>query len=399
MTTSIYDKNGVISVQRLGVVLQDTDRLLWNTASTFNGDSLAIVEKTTLDTGFAQIFLYSPVLGWMISNYFSNADLPLITGLPRKEIMKMMFGWGSKSGVKTIRKISIEHGSADEHKALLWFFTSEKHIKHTKHWNEIPVQMIIVWEQFSGLRFNPIIDKWRTRKLSCYELIDETRDLIDLCKDILRMRKRLEITGECNEVDCILRGCTSTNQIRQIHNQLVERINLPGMHRKHQLAYPPPPLSGTEAIIPLSSYDALTNEGRIMSHCVASYEDDIVLRQVSYVFKVLYPERATLEIRRDSVESWDWYINSIKAVKNGAVSKKTVTFVEKWFEERKPRNILDYLAPTSKAISTYMADTSRRSYSKGHAPMWSFLFWNNLLSSITDEINTARWILTDSTRR
>ena len=171
------------------------------------------------------------------------------------------------------------------------------------------------------------------------------------------------------------------------------------MHRKHQLAYPPPPLSGTEAIIPLSSYDALTNEGRIMSHCVASYEDDIVLRQVSYVFKVLYPERATLEIRRDSVESWDWYINSIKAVKNGAVSKKTVTFVEKWFEERKPRNILDYLAPTSKAISTYMADTSRRSYSKGHAPMWSFLFWNNLLSSITDEINTARWILTDSTRR
>jgi len=396
MTTSIYDKDGVISVQRLGVVLQDTDRLLWNTASTFRGDSLAIVEKTTLDTGFAQIFLDSPVLGWMISNYFTNADLPLVTGLPRKEIMKMMFGWGSKSGVKTIRKISIDDGSAAEHNALLWFFTSEKHIEYTKHWKEIPVQMIIIWEQFSGLRFNPIIDKWRTRKpSSSHELRIEARDLISQCEDILRMRKNLEITDECNEIDCILRGCTFTSQIHYIHSQLVERINLPGMRWKPLFAFPPSPLSGTEAIIPLSSYDALMSEGRIMSHCIASYEDDIVVRKVSYMFKVLYPERATLEVRRDSVESWDWHINSIKAFKNGAVSSKTVTFVEEWFEERKPRNIYDYLSRSSKTISAYMEGIPRRPYSKGHAPLWSLLFWKNVVNSVSGEWEIMKWILSD----
>jgi hypothetical protein len=59
--------------------------------------------------------------------------------------------------------------------------------------------------------------------------------------------------------------------------------------------FPPPPVPGTNDIVPVESYPDLRREGRDQCNCVASYLPRILKGHV-YIYRVLAPERATLAI-------------------------------------------------------------------------------------------------------
>lgn len=95
--------------------------------------------------------------------------------------------------------------------------------------------------------------------------------------------------------------------------------------RPHE--FPPPPLPGTDDIIPLTSAAELRGEGSAQHNCVGSYGRR-VRSGSTYIYKVLRPERATLAISRGGGGSWK--IAELKAAKNRAVAPATKAAVSRW---------------------------------------------------------------------
>lgn len=91
--------------------------------------------------------------------------------------------------------------------------------------------------------------------------------------------------------------------------------------------FPPPPLPGTCDIVPLTSPDALREEGCAQQNCVGSYARRVRSGGI-YVYSVLRPERATLAIRRGP--DGFWRIAELKAEKNRSVSPLTKASVQRW---------------------------------------------------------------------
>lgn len=91
--------------------------------------------------------------------------------------------------------------------------------------------------------------------------------------------------------------------------------------------WPPPPFPGNSNILPITSYDMLAEEGRAMGHCVRSHWNSIV-RGSTYIYRVLWPERATLSIYTSG--GGIWHISQIKGPHNRRVGKETRRFAEQW---------------------------------------------------------------------
>jgi hypothetical protein len=97
--------------------------------------------------------------------------------------------------------------------------------------------------------------------------------------------------------------------------------------RKPVPGFQPPPVPGTEDIIPLISTAQLQAEGRSQNNCVGSYGRRVMSGSL-YIYKVLRPERATLAITKGS--GGCWRIAELEAAKNRAASKYTRATVERW---------------------------------------------------------------------
>lgn len=118
----------------------------------------------------------------------------------------------------------------------------------------------------------------------------------------------------------------SVKALRRVHDELAERPNLRANEELASIAIPPPPVAGTDAIVPLVSGAELLAEGREMHHCVASYIRRVAAGQV-YVYRVLAPERATLSLRSDRD---GWELEQIQGLANAPVEHETVLQVEAW---------------------------------------------------------------------
>lgn len=118
----------------------------------------------------------------------------------------------------------------------------------------------------------------------------------------------------------------SVKALRRVHDELSERLNRRANEELASIVIPPPPVAGTDVIVPLVSGAELLAEGREMHHCAASYIRPVAAGQV-YVYRVLAPERATLSLRRDRD---GWELEQIQGPANAPVEHETVQQVEAW---------------------------------------------------------------------
>jgi hypothetical protein len=91
-------------------------------------------------------------------------------------------------------------------------------------------------------------------------------------------------------------------------------------------AFPPPPIPSTETIVHVGTLDALLAEGQEMHHCVVAYAS-ACFAGTSAIFKVLAPERSTLELR---AADGRWAIAQLVLAHNQAVSPSTLVAVRAW---------------------------------------------------------------------
>lgn len=125
-------------------------------------------------------------------------------------------------------------------------------------------------------------------------------------------------------------ACATMEQVRRVHDrwsrQMNERATLTALGGKNE-DFPPPPIPGTDAIIPVRTAMELHMEGREMHHCVFCHLPEIQAGE-AYVYKVLAPERATLMIARS--RRGGYQIEEIRLACNAEPSQGTVKVVERW---------------------------------------------------------------------
>ncbi len=89
---------------------------------------------------------------------------------------------------------------------------------------------------------------------------------------------------------------------------------------------PRPPVPGSPDIQPLVDVATIQHEGVSMGHCAASYVPE-VYRGAAYLYRVLSPERATLELRP---EDGRWVRTQLKGRGNTEVDAATYRAVDAW---------------------------------------------------------------------
>jgi hypothetical protein len=92
--------------------------------------------------------------------------------------------------------------------------------------------------------------------------------------------------------------------------------------------FPPPPLPGTELVVPVTTHDALVEEGQTMHHCIRSYAARVASGAV-YVYRLLAPERATVAIVR---RAGNWELLDVRGRSNLVPAPPTWSAVHSWLE-------------------------------------------------------------------
>lgn len=124
-------------------------------------------------------------------------------------------------------------------------------------------------------------------------------------------------------------------QLGIVHEELSDELNR-GLYDFSKYTFPPPPFSGNDTIIPITTPEALQQEGRWMHHCVASYASEVARKKNIYIYRVLAPERATLAIAKTPR---GWEISQLRCLRNSDPSPETVSAAYEWLLEAQ-QNVL-----------------------------------------------------------
>jgi len=97
----------------------------------------------------------------------------------------------------------------------------------------------------------------------------------------------------------------SIRQLVRLHDYLVEHLDPEMLMREDERDYvfPTPPYAGTAAIVPLTSPEELFREGAEMHHCAAICSHRVATH-LAFLYRVMKPVRATLELARDDCGRW-----------------------------------------------------------------------------------------------
>jgi hypothetical protein len=121
-----------------------------------------------------------------------------------------------------------------------------------------------------------------------------------------------------------LRPIRRIERLDEIHQQ-VEADALK-LRRARGEAFPRPPFPGDDRVVPITTRAMLIEESRIQHNCADDYAAACAAGKLAF-YRVLFPERCTLSLRRDA-RGWD--VDQLKAACNRQASKGTWRFVRSW---------------------------------------------------------------------
>ncbi len=155
---------------------------------------------------------------------------------------------------------------------------------------------------------------------------DRTPRCAWMLKDVDRM---------CAALDIRPPRILTLDDIERIHDEMLE-----DMAEEEGLAdssledveFPAPPVPGNGKIIPITDAAMLREEGIVQKHCVWAYGRAVAIEKHTFIYRVLEPERATLELVRSRS---GWKVGQLKGFLNGNVSRETYLAVVNWLEAAK----------------------------------------------------------------
>ena len=245
------------------------------------------------------LFDHSPQLCWLLICYGHEQQLPhveiaaLFTS-PRVQILQAVTGINSKASVKALARVQLNKGTGQEYHVLRHFLLRRECLQPLMHWPQIPIQAL--W----ACRKYPLLLNGRSLKNYEFSASWSTAQLQRVMegeyrywRDALNVARLLDIS----DAQIALERCTHFTDVKILHDRWTDKVN----QRSYLVSdggtlFPTPPLAGNADIFPILSMEDLREEGRLMRHCVASYDRDVIAGKC-YLYRMLRPERATIEVR------------------------------------------------------------------------------------------------------
>lgn len=131
----------------------------------------------------------------------------------------------------------------------------------------------------------------------------------------------------------------SIANLKKLHEAMILKITKEEFQEDESI-YLQPPIYGNESILPIFKRSQLFEEGRLMHNCVYSYESEIQMG-ITYVYRVLKPERCTVSISYSYVDGW--VVEQVKGKYNRSVEKDTLESIQDWFENSERNLSREYL--------------------------------------------------------
>lgn len=280
----------------------------------------------------------APVLAYMLTYakvaYTPSSELKKLVGLPRRKISEIVGGHGTQSEVKFITKIKFGKISRKQlHKVNLLISNPMvlENLKYVslEHVDEILLDSLYSnWSLLSCSYYRRHIEKRYGKHVK--ERMDEVlwssyeNNMVSVTGDIHQVLKEFYRNHE-DEYIRTMRKCPTYASLNRfyyalLNNKAGHRIDMP---------FGPPPIPGTDNIIPIRTVDELFNEGFEMDHCAALYCREIKDGNF-YIYKICKPERATIGISID--EDRKYSIADIRLYNNKDPSDATVRIVEAWLK-------------------------------------------------------------------
>ncbi len=144
-------------------------------------------------------------------------------------------------------------------------------------------------------------------------------------------RRRREVRAQQRREQA-LREQQELQDRRQRARQIGERENrAPARRARSQVEIAPrfakPPIPGNTYISPITTHAELVREGRLQNNCVGTYGKQVASGQV-YIYRVTWPERATLSINRGP--DGNWRRSQLEKAGNHRAGPRTLQAVDEW---------------------------------------------------------------------
>lgn len=267
------------------------------------------------------LFASQPSLVWLILESAREADWPTdrvlaLFGEKRAKIVNVCIQ-GQKATLKTLTKIQSTRWGRREFE-LLKALPTLPHAAALNHLRVLDFRLLEFLVHFPKLIGCRLLAPYQT-DWPCWARFSELVGDTLLVATHLGLRNIFERIGACGTVQ----------DLAQLHNRLVFRLNQVELERAPLVEYPPPPLLGTPGIIPITNSKDLVLEGKTQHLCVGSYHRAICGGRY-YVYRIMKPERATLGLRIGYYGTLQ--IEQLKLSYNQPPSPETWIQVEDWLQ-------------------------------------------------------------------
>jgi len=236
-----------------------------------------------------ELFISHPNLFWLLlceakQEKWTEDKLVNVIGLPRKTILAECGLPATKASVRLLAKFNFERYDMTSRAIIKRVYTLKSYERLNHH------QMINLKLAKLMVRHPVLIRQTFIHSLKEDDWNDHISTTLN---DVFKLAGKLEQMNIIKDI-C---ACKSNSDLILLHDkltrQLYRRMEQQAYINKFNVDYSPPPLVGTDTIIPVTNGLDLIKEGKEQRNCVATYHNDIVKREY-YVYRVLAPERATL---------------------------------------------------------------------------------------------------------
>ena len=287
--------------------------------------------------GGRDLFDSNPVLLWLLLSWAENnkIDMTVIKeslDKKQKNILKLIYPNAQNKHVKLLKKLSFSAYNKKHISLVMALISMLNDFSQLGHCNTID-------NEIAELTSNLELSNNRERRLMNAILRyhqsggeKSIKDSMGTYKDCLNMQATLFPNSL---IPPFMEREYSIEELNQYHDKLVRDYNDPYINTSltnkfpEKCFYPKPFVPGNERIVHINNMADLYAEGRSMKHCIASYHHSI-LSEISCIYKVLHPQRATLELIRTN----GYYsISQVKLKSNKEPSIATMIHIRRWLED------------------------------------------------------------------
>lgn len=246
--------------------------------------------------------------------------------MKQRDILARSLGVGSASLVRLSQRIEISAGHWRDARLLQSAFFNETLVDAVRHLDAIPLELVELLQRHRYLRSRNMA------RLLCNEMAKNGvrgRAGDNLARRVSEIVDFARVAGFRNGEQIIAR-CNSVGDICRLHRRWFRRMSEALINPE----FPPPPFPDSDDIQAVRTAAELRHEGRLQSNCVARYTS-AVAKGRSYFYRVLRPNRATLELRNTED---GWRIGQLKLGRNRIPEDETHVQVVEWLvSARLPR--------------------------------------------------------------